>query len=129
MENQLAALKRESKDVVSEMQANEQISAAYDSVGKFRSATGTDKMLNATRDGLQESREKAAGAKVLYQSSRDGKLDKANAKTADYKINVYLESLKKWELRNHTYDIKDYQCLHKVFWIEYSVQEIKLKIK
>lgn len=79
LENQLAALKRESKDVVSEMQANEQISAAYDSVGKFRSATGTDKMLNATRDGLQESREKAAGAKVLYQSSRDGKLDKANA--------------------------------------------------
>ncbi len=113
LENQLAALKRESKDVVSEMQANEQISAAYDSVGKFRSATGTDKMLNATRDGLQESREKAAGAKVLYQSSRDGKLDKANAKTADYKVNDYLESLKKGTAKPITYDIKDINAFTK----------------
>lgn len=113
LENQLAALKRESKDVVSEMQANEQISAAYDSVGKFRSVTGTDKMLNATRDGLQESREKAAGAKVLYQSSRDGKLDKANAKTADYKVNDYLESLKKGTAKPITYDIKDVNAFTK----------------
>lgn len=113
LENQLAALKRESKDVVSEMQANEQISAAYDSVGKFRSVTGTDKMLNATRDGLQESREKAAGAKILYQSSRDGKLDKANAKTADYKVNDYLESLKKGTAKPITYDIKDINAFTK----------------
>lgn len=113
LEDQLAALKRESKDVVSEMQANEQISAAYSSVDKFRATTGTDKMLNATRDGLQESREKAAGAKVLYQTSRDGKLDKANAKTADYKVNDYLESLKKGTSKPITYDIKDINAFTK----------------
>ena len=95
LEDELAALKRESKDVVSELQANQQISEAYSTVDKFRANTGTDKMLNATREGLQDSREKAAGAKVLYQSSREGKLDKANSKTADYKVNDYLDSLRK----------------------------------
>ena len=95
LENQLAALKRESKDVVSELKANEQISEAYSSVDKFRATTGTDKMLTATRDGLQESREKAAGAKVLYQTSREGRQDKADARTADYKVSSYLENLKK----------------------------------
>lgn len=113
LENQLAALKRESKDVVSEMRANEQISAAYSSVDKFRATTGTDKMLNATRDGLQESREKAAGAKILYQTSRDGKLDKAAAKTADYKVDDYLDSLRKGTSKPVTYNITDINAFTK----------------
>ena len=78
LENQLAALKRESKDVVAELKANEQVADVYSNLDRLRASTGTDKMLNATRDGLQESREKAAGAKVLYQTSREGKLDRAD---------------------------------------------------
>lgn len=113
LENQLAALKRESKDVVSEMIANEQISDTYSSIDKLRAETGTDKMLNATREGLQSSRERAAGAKIVYQSSRDGKLDKADSKTADYKVDSYLESLKKGGPKPTTYDIKDINAFTK----------------
>lgn len=76
-------------------------------------AVGTDKMLNATRDGLQESREKAAGAKVLYQTSREGKLDKADANTADYKVSSYLDSLKKSNPNVTTYSIPDLNTLTK----------------
>lgn len=79
----------------------------------LRASTGTDKMLNATRDGLQESREKAAGAKVLYQTSREGKLDKADANTADYKVSSYLDSLKKSNPNVTTYSIPDLNTLTK----------------
>ena len=67
----------------------------------------------ATRDGLQESREKAAGAKVLYQTSREGKLDKADANTADYKVSSYLDSLKKSNPNVTTYSIPDLNALTK----------------
>ena len=79
----------------------------------MRASTGTDKMLNATRDGLQESREKAAGAKVLYQTSREGKLDKADANTADYTVSSYLDSLKKSNPNVTTYSIPDLNTLTK----------------
>ncbi len=113
LENQLAALKRESKDVVSELKANEQISNVYSNLDRLRASTGTDKMLNATRDGLQESREKAAGAKVLYQTSREGKQDKADARTADYKVSSYLDSLKKSSQNVTTYNIPDINAFTK----------------
>ncbi|MEF2730940.1 MAG: hypothetical protein U0O35_11225 [Faecalibacterium sp.] len=113
LENQLAALKRESKDVVAELKANEQVADVYSNLDRLRASTGTDKMLNATRDGLQESREKAAGAKVLYQTSREGKLDKADANTADYKVSSYLDSLKKSNPNVTTYSIPDLNALTK----------------
>lgn len=113
LENQLAALKRESKDVVAELKANEQVADVYSNLDRLRASTGTDKMLNATRDGLQESREKAAGAKVLYQTSREGKLDKADANTADYKVSSYLDSLKKSNPNVTTYSIPDLNTLTK----------------
>ena len=84
-----------------------------DNLDRLRASTGTDKMLNATRDGLQESREKAAGAKVLYQTSREGKLDKADANTADYKVSSYLDSLKKSNPNVTTYSIPDLNALTK----------------
>ena len=113
LENQLAALKRESKDVVAELKANEQVADVYSNLDRLRASTGTDKMLDATRDGLQESREKAAGAKVLYQTSREGKLDKADANTADYKVSSYLDSLKKSNPNVTTYSIPDLNTLTK----------------
>lgn len=113
LENQLAALKRESKDVVAELKANEQVADVYSNLDRLRASTGTDKMLNATRDGLQESREKAAGAKVLYQTSREGKLDKADANTADYKVSSYLDSLKKSNPNVTTYNIPDLNAFSK----------------
>ncbi len=105
--NELAQLKRERKDVVAELKANEQVAGVYSSLDRLRASTGTDKMLNATRDGLQESRERAAGAKVLYQTSREGKQDKADARTADYKVSSYLDSLKKSTQNVTTYNIPD----------------------
>ena len=113
LENQLAALKRESKDVVSELKANEQVADVYSNLDRLRASTGTDKMLNATRDGLQESREKAAGAKVLYQTSRDGKQDKADARTADYRVSSYLDGLKKSNPNVATYNIPDLNAFTK----------------
>lgn len=113
LENQLAALKRESKDVVAELKANEQVADVYSNLDRLRASTGTDKMLNATRDGLQESREKAAGAKVLYQTSREGKLDKASANTDDYKVSSYLDSLKKSNPNVTTYNIPDLNAFSK----------------
>lgn len=98
---------------VAELKANEQVADVYSNLDRLRASTGTDKMLNATRDGLQESREKAAGAKVLYQTSREGKLDKADANTADYKVSSYLDSLKKSNPNVTTYSIPDLNTLTK----------------
>lgn len=43
----------------------------------------------------------------MYQSSRKGKLEKANAKSADYELDSYLDSLRKGNSKPTTYDIKD----------------------
>ncbi len=107
LENKLVELKKESKRVVSEMITNEQVANAYSSIDKLKASTGTDKMLNAARDGAQSSRERAAGAKVIYQSSREGKLNEATARASDYQVDAYLESLKKGSSKPITYDIKD----------------------
>lgn len=95
LESDLVKLKRESKNAVAEMVINNEISDAYSKMEDLKAATGTDKMLNATREGLQDSRERAAGAKVVYDSSRRGRQDKANAKTADYAVEAYLDSISK----------------------------------
>lgn len=95
LERDLDKLKRESKNAVAEMVINNEISDAYSQMEDLKAATGTDKMLSATREGLQDSRERAAGAKVVYDSSRRGRQDKADAKTADYAVEAYLDSISK----------------------------------
>lgn len=90
---QLDKLKRESKNAVSEMILNNQMTEAYASMDKLRAASGTDKMLSATREGVQQSRERAAGAKTIYQTSKEGRAAKANARSSDYEVEAYLNSI------------------------------------
>ena len=106
-ENEIANLKVTRTKVVSEMKANKQIQDMYSSLDDLNARTGTDKLIDATQEGLKSSREKTAGARIVYQSSRKGKLEKANAKSADYELDSYLDSLRKGNSKPITYDIKD----------------------
>lgn len=110
--NDLINLKRESKNAVAEMTMNNEISEAYSKMDELKATTGTDKMLNATREGLQDSRERAAGAKVVYNSSRKGRQDKADAKSADYAVEAYLDSISK-SSGQKTYNITDVNAFTK----------------
>ena len=64
-------------------------------------------MLRKTREGLQDSRERAAGAKLVYSTTRKGREEKANEATSGYAVDSYLDSLRKGSSKPITYDIKD----------------------
>jgi len=93
--NELAKLKRESKNVITQMEFNEKMTDSYSRMDNLRVDSATEKLLNATREGIQEKKERAAGAKMNYQTSREGKQAAAKAKAADYDIDAYLNSIKK----------------------------------
>ena len=91
---ELAKLKRESKNVITQMEFNEKMTDSYSRMDNLRVDSATEKLLNATREGIQEKKERAAGAKMNYQTSREGKQAAAKAKAADYDIDAYLNSIK-----------------------------------
>lgn len=92
--NELAKLERESKNVVTQMELNEQMADSYSRMDELRVDTATEKLLKATREGAKEKEARAAGAKMNYQTSREGKQAAAKAKASDYDIEAYLNSIK-----------------------------------
>lgn len=95
LEDCLIKLEREAKNTVSELELANQMKDIYKDFDELRAESGTDKLVKAAREGVRESKEKAAGAKMNYQSSRKGMETKANAKAADYEIQAYLDSITK----------------------------------
>lgn len=106
-EEALSNLKLESKRVVAELETNQRIADAYTKMSDMKISSGSEKMLNATREGLQDSRERAAGAKLVYSTTRKGREEKANEATSGYAVDSYLDSLRKGSSKPITYDIKD----------------------
>ena len=106
-EETLSNLKLESKRVVAELETNQRIADAYTKMSDMKISSGSEKMLNATREGLQDSRERAAGAKLVYSTTRKGREEKANEATSGYAVDSYLDSLRKGASKPITYDIKD----------------------
>lgn len=94
MGNDLERLKREKKNVVTQMELNERMTDYYDRMDDLRADTALDKLLDATRDGAKEKNERAVGAKVNFESSRKGRQLDAKTKAADYDIDAYLSSIK-----------------------------------
>lgn len=92
--NELAKLKRESKNVVAQMELNESMTDYYSKLDDLRSDTALDKLLDATRDGAQEKNERAVGAKINFETSRKGRQIAASSKASDYDVDAYLASIK-----------------------------------
>lgn len=95
LEDGLVKLEREAKNAISELELANQMKDIYKDFDELRAESGTDKLVKAAREGVRESKERAAGAKMNYQSSRKGAEAKANAKAGDYEIQAYLDSLTK----------------------------------
>lgn len=92
--NELAKLKRESKNVVTQMELSESMTDYYSKMDDLRADTALDKLLDATRDGAQEKNERAVGAKVNFETSRKGRQIAAKSKASDYDVEAYLASIK-----------------------------------
>ncbi len=93
-EKELRRLKLEQKTVVGNLRRNIQVKEMYDTMDNLKRNSNLDKMMGHVKDGAQEKREMATGAKVLHESKLSTKLEKANVEATKLNSNSYLESLK-----------------------------------
>ena len=97
-EIELKKLKKSKKSVVMEMQLNNSINESYSKVDKLKKTNTTSKLLEQVQDGLNDSKQKAAGAKQVYENSAETKSRRANQAARKLENDDYVNSLlKKYE--------------------------------
>lgn len=93
-EKELKRLKLEQKTVVDNLRRNIQVKEMYDTMDSLKRGSNLDKMMGYVKDGAQEKREMAVGARVVHESKVSTKIQKADAEARQMGGNSYLESLK-----------------------------------
>ena len=94
-EKNLRKIKKESKDVVSNMRTKEQMKEIYDELDDLKSSTGTDKLLESIREKNENLDAIVSGSKAAHDAKLSTRLSKAEQEAKSLQSNDYLESLKK----------------------------------
>lgn len=94
-QKQLKALKIKSKEIVSGLELNKQISDMYDDFDELKKTSQTDKLLESIEDGYSESKQKAIGSKVVHENRIETKSRRAIEKANKLTSNSYIEELQK----------------------------------
>lgn len=94
LEDQLRKLKKEKTTVVAELKLNNSTKEMYDRLDDLKHVKASDKLLGSVREGLNESSERATGAKTVYNSKTSTKIDKIEQETKSAQTNDYIQSLK-----------------------------------
>jgi phage shock protein A len=94
IQNRINQLKQEKKMSIQKLKMNLEVQKVYDSMDKLKDIDGTDKLMSKVKESMEEAEEQAIGSKVIYENSRDFKLNriKNNMRVQDRK--AYIESLK-----------------------------------
>lgn len=94
-QRQLKALKIKSKEIVSGLELNKQMSDMYDDFDELKKTNQTDKLLESVEDGYLESKQKAIGAKVVHENRIETKSRRAVETANKLTSNSYIEELQK----------------------------------
>jgi hypothetical protein len=94
MEKELVRLKKEKVMVVDSLRRNIQLKEMYDRMDELKRNTNLDKMVGAVREGNQENRELAAGAKTVHEGKLSTRLERISSEASSLAANEYVEQLK-----------------------------------
>ena len=94
-EANLRKLKRESKEIVSNMKVKQQLKEVYDDMDDLKSVTGTDRMIDSIREKNQDLDAIVEGSRASHSNRMSTKVQRAEAAARQSQSSDYLESLKK----------------------------------
>lgn len=94
-EQQLSKLKREKQATIRQLEMNIQTKEMYDDLDELKSTKGSQKMLDAVKEGLSETSDVAAGARIVHNSKHSTKIQQANMESRKHSSSSYAEELKK----------------------------------
>lgn len=93
-EENLIKLKRESKLVVNNLRLNNEMTQAYNSLDELRNDSNVQKLLSHARDGAQEAKQKAVGAKTLHENKISVQIAEAGKTARKANASDYLNKIK-----------------------------------
>lgn len=94
-EKQLKELKTRSKEIISGLELNKQLSDMYDDINELKNVRQTDKLLSSVEEGYVESKQKAVGSKVVHENRLETKASKARIEAEKLTTNSYVADLQK----------------------------------
>ncbi|AEO93506.1 gp247 [Bacillus phage G] len=95
LEDKLVKLKKEKNRVITDMKRNSQLKSMYDDMDELKNTTNVDKLLDTVKTGVQQSREKAVGARTVHNNKTSTKVSAAKEEAKKLQSNDYIEQLKK----------------------------------
>ena len=94
-QKQLKVLKAKSKEIISGLELNKQMSDMYDDFDELKRTSQTDKLLESIEDEYSESKQKAIGAKTIHENRIETKSRRAMETVNQLTSNSYIEELQK----------------------------------
>lgn len=94
-QKQLKALKAKSKEIISGLELNKQMSDMYDDFDELKRTSQTDKLLESIEDEYSESKQKAIGAKIIHENRIEIKSRRAMETAQKLTGNSYIEELQR----------------------------------
>lgn len=93
-EEELIKLKRESKLVVDNLRLNNEMAQAYNSLDELRRDGNVQKLLGHVRDGAQDAKNKAVGAKTVHENKISVQIAEAGKTARKSSASDYLSKIK-----------------------------------
>lgn len=108
-EKELKRLKLEQKTVVDNLRRNIQVKEMYDTMDELKKNSNLDKMMGYVKEGAQEKKEQAIGARVEHNSKLSTKIERAEAEAKRLSGSAYLESIKAKQAasNNAAFEVKE----------------------
>lgn len=95
LEAKLKTLQKEKVRVVNDLKMNKQLKGMYDDMDELKNTNDIDKLVDAVKTGVRDSRETAVGARTVHENKTSTKINNANAEAKKLAGNAYAEELKK----------------------------------
>lgn len=94
LQKTLEDLKKEKKNVVTQLKMNKQMEEVYDSMDSLKNKKHTDKLVSAIKDKVADGNESVAGAKVVHANRLSTKMEDIEKTSKKANAVNYIESLK-----------------------------------
>ncbi|MNJ90294.1 hypothetical protein D3C87_78890 [compost metagenome] len=95
LEQKLVKLKKDKVRVVNDLKMNKQLKGMYDDMDELKNNNDIDKLVDAVKTGVRDSRETAVGARTVHENKVSTKVANANAEAKKLEGSAYVEELKK----------------------------------
>lgn len=94
-EEQLGRLKREMRQVITDLKVGEQLANAYNSLDGLKNSDGLSDLIDTVKDGAKEKKARARGARIVHESKLSSGFKPFDEKMNDKALEDYLEGLKR----------------------------------